>query len=381
MIFANFPSSIFSIISSYIPLWEFNNFLNSSNCYFKLIKFENRKICLSAEETRLFIENTDFRRQILAKIANPLHQLIISIAPVKLTYGLDVDHQWIQLLEALREIICREKLKFYKIKLLSGTRNLRNGVSAFCIDFFFENVLNVEAIMNYGKESFMKSGSSFNYSCQIMKKAIVDGVLVGDLSDFSCVKDLTILNCWHYSKFSPFTSLIRLSIINCNGLVDVSPFHSIRYLKLETCSSVSDISSLTNNYSVTIILCLKITCFDSLSNCKRLVLQTATTVTDLKTFYAATHLSISSTKLSKVRILPENLRSVHLLTCNKVTNLKGLSSLYHVVLEDCDSIEDVTALSKVNYQNCLFYLLLKDLGKRIGLFVLVIVMTSMTFLI
>jgi hypothetical protein len=347
-IFQRIPIVIYKEIQSFLVEKEYYKLLSSSKEVFDEISKETRKITIGLWENELenFLEDEEYQIYVFSKMKNPELQLCLSVNISPITAELLQKLQRIQtysLFLAFAQNLEESSLLWNEVLCHRRILSLRNNSNVTKLDIHHIDQLEV-----YRFDKFKFVGNLYN------------------------LKELNLCYCGRLSDVSPLKNIERLSIIYCPKVVDVSMLGSVRELTLKFCDSIRDISNLRNNYRLTVLNCYRIHKLKAIDDPYLSLYYPVHLVTDLvKDDYIAKSLdnprtmSITLVDYNESSIFRKNplqsltllsassitlpwptiLYSVHLETCDFLTNINGLESVPVIELILCPELVDITALN------------------------------------
>jgi hypothetical protein len=323
LVFSEVPISLYRELSNFLNAEDYWRFINMSNSNpFKLIKHETRIITVNSKETEIFLEDENFRNNILSKISFPDLQL-------RLVYI--VAHHYPDCIP--------DSIPLYRF-ICQGT-NVDKGLP--CRPELFENIRD---LWIHGYFPFVEFPTLPNLKGLRL-------VHNHQVKDFSLLENLheVFLEETDISNVDCFCNVNILKLKSCPKVEDVSKLGKVYDVTFIECAGILDVAVLTNNSRVCIRGCLNIKTFNNcFKRAKNIVISPALSLTGLKQFENVIDLTVGHFPGNKTPV-SNTLMTVSFSQCMNLNDLTSFSNVHNVSFWDCSNVFHLDGLNTVRFFN------------------------------
>eukprot|EP01040_Poterioochromonas_malhamensis_P004272 gene4272-4578_t len=356
------PDIIYILFKSFLSDEDFVQLVSSSQRYFKEIRRENIYFLLNHSKSKRFCVDESYRDYILSRVNRPDRQISMSlpinmvqkykdlltvnrllvggnkdhtsdhsipILPVKSLYLLALTK--IQNINSLSQL---EKLYIYKCHEIADISALKDVK-----DIMISWNHNIRDFSCFGKQETLRFSG---YSCNIADVSMMNKAWSVQLKDLSHLKDVSSL-----------ANVKELKIINCKEIEDISMLDKVRALHLSILPAVRKYDCLEQHPNLTISCYKGQGNMDILTKLRGAVKNLYLNRTDfsvfvhLPSFSRLMLLSISDNDEELELQGCEDIHTIQLHYCTKITTTKGLGRNREVDILLCDELIVVSHLANV----------------------------------
>lgn len=264
--FHDFPEDLYLILRSYLSSLDYFYFVSCNKQLFSQIRKQTVQFFLDREWSNEFFQNENFRSCILERVEIPKKQIFVhysnrsEVFPNLQIFDLISGIEFHELTEDSFPLLQKILPKFERIFHLSINNfatfpdlpNLRELSLELSPELcFLQHLRNLQKLEIFHCESVRN----------LQELAMIPDLSITscpNITDFSCLgrqKSLTISDCLGLKDVRSFGTVTHLTLSECLQLVDIHPLKGIYDLTLLNMPQIQDLSGLGGHYRFTVMNC------------------------------------------------------------------------------------------------------------------------------
>jgi hypothetical protein len=305
------PIEIYSILRDYLVMLDFIYLMNTS----KSVEQNKRKYVifeLNGNYSGIFLQNKAFRKKLRSSVHDFKRQIVLNLQD---------------------EIDSSE---------ISNSQKSDRG-KGLTKEFQKNQVLEYQI------------GAGCEFSLSAMKRIVLSNWISLDQDFLQVLSEVHLIDCPTITDVSCLQNVHTLSISRCRGVTDVSSLHKVHTLHLSHCEGISSILDLTDNSCLSVVNCPKVMDFRNVRRDAKFSLEHPhfLQITGLPNEIHEMTFTEFPEILFGLKVLTLKFDSVAILKivdCLELTEFPVAflkTRMRTVVIEQCESLHDVSALGNV----------------------------------
>jgi transposase-like protein len=361
-VFSSIPSELILEIKTFLSELEYLGFVNSSKAIFGVLKYETIHFTFNNISVRTLIKDEELQHRLFTRIKNPAEQVTLctvydGASNEKIiampSYGLITESRWggFQLTPATMDVVNRRKFV-----ALSGNDDLKS----------FEGIAETVSIL---KISGFNALSDISRLCHLKELLLEDIPLLSNVDSLAHLTKLQLINCPQVVTVSTFGNIHDLTLQACANLSNISGLQNNYFLMIKNCPNLLSFDAIKNathlstdllkSYDSSKLLSFEPSRTRTLylwkyqdtkvfipTSCYRLTLENATKIADLSNISHLFELNLFNCPELKELKFVAKIPIVNIYSCAKLVDISGLSGNSIVSIDSCESIVNFSSLSK-----------------------------------